>query len=570
MKERDGNKMRGKISKLLSILLIILIVYIISNFNISNAESVKTMKIVIDPGHGGYETGAINYDDGIMEKDITLKTSRYLREFFNKYYGVEVIMTHDGLDSSTEMSIVDRGMVARNNNADLLLCLHFNAAASGTSWYGAEVYVTDNTSCYKYNQESTEIGNLILRNLSNLGIYNRGVKTRLCQDEGPKWEYSDGSKADYYGIIRYAMKGNAEDRGPDITNGSGITSILIEHCFIAGNDVQFINTDAKLQKLAEADGQAIVEHYGLKLKTDVVAELILNKTSVNMIVGEKTKIDYTINPSTATNKKVNWTTSNNKVATVDENGNISAVGEGETTIKAVADGNDKISSEVKVKVTNPRITIQNGEKASILLNTKMQLFTDTGVEDSKITWKSSDDSIVTVDENGLITGVKEGNANVIATYEEYNKTDSIQITVNTLEENEKIEFEDYKEANGVISNFAREIKPEEFKKHIKITGDLTIKINTEEFVGSGTIIEIYRGEDCIQTYTCKLYGDVNGDGKISAMDYMLIKNKIMEVKDITGTIQKDVADVNSDGKVSALDYMLIKNDILDVKKIDIK
>ena len=493
MKERDGNKMRGKISKLLSILLIILIVYIIFDFNISNAESVKTMKIVIDPGHGGYETGAINYDDGIMEKDITLKTSRYLREFFNKYYGVEVIMTHDGLDSSTEMSIVDRGMVARNNNADLLLCLHFNAAASGTSWYGAEVYVTDNTSCYKYNQESTEIGNLILRNLSNLGIYNRGVKTRLCQDEGPKWEYSDGSKADYYGIIIYAMKGNAEDRGPDITDGSGITS-----------------------------------------------------------------------------KKVNWTTSNNKVATVDENGNISAVGEGEATIKAVADGNDKISSEVKVKVTNPRITIQNGEKASILLNTKVQLFTDTGVEDSKITWKSSDDSIVTVDANGLITGVKEGNANVIATYEEYNKTDSIQITVNTLEENEKIEFEDYKEANGVISNFAREIKPEEFKKHIKITGDLTIKINTEEFVGSGTIIEIYRGEDCIQTYTCKLYGDVNGDGKISAMDYMLIKNKIMEVKDITGTIQKDVADVNSDGKVSALDYMLIKNDILDVKKIDIK
>ena len=54
------------------------------------------------------------------------------------------------------------------------------------------------------------------------------------------------------------------------------------------------------------------------------------------------------------------------------------------------------------------------------------------------------------------------------------------------------------------------------------------------------------------------------------MDYMLIKNKIMEVKDITGTMQKDVADVNLDGKVSALDYMLIKNDILDVKKIDIK
>ena len=213
--------MKNKIFKLLTILLILLISYITFGFNVSNAETVKTMKIVIDPGHGGHETGAINYSDGIMEKDINLKTARYLRDYLQDYYGVQIIMTHDGLDSNTEMSIVDRGMVARNNNADLLLCLHYNAASAGNSWNGAEVYVTANTSCYKYNQESTEIGNLILRNLSNLGLYNRGVKTRLCQDTGPKWEYSDGTKADYYGIIRYAMKGNAEDRGPDITNGSG-------------------------------------------------------------------------------------------------------------------------------------------------------------------------------------------------------------------------------------------------------------------------------------------------------------------------------------------------------------
>lgn len=562
--------MKGKFLKLLNILLIILILCIVFNFNTSNAETVKTMKIVIDPGHGGHETGAINYTDGIMEKDINLKTARYLREYLQNYYGVEIIMTHDGLDSNTEMSIVDRGMVARNNNADLLLCLHYNAASEGNSWHGAEVYVTANTSCYKYNQESTEIGNLILRNLSNLGLFNRGVKTKHCQDTGPKWEYSDGTKADYYGIIRYAMKGNAEDRGPDITNGSGITSILIEHCFISSSDVQFINTDAKLQKLAQADGQAIVEHYGLKIKKDVVAELILDKTSVDMIVGDKTKIDYTINPSTAINKKVNWKTSDSKIATVDENDNIIAVGAGTATITATADGNDKISSKVQVKVTNPNITIQNGEKASMLEGSKMQLFIDTGVLSSKVTFKSSDENILKVDSNGLVTGLKEGTAKITATYEEYKKTASIEITVNKLNENETIEIKDYKEANGVISNFAREISPTEFAKHIKVTEGLEVRVNAENFVGSGTKIEIYRGNDCIQTYICKLYGDVNGDGKISAMDYMLIKNKIMEVKDITGTMQKDVADVNLDGKVSALDYMLIKNDILDVKKIDIK
>lgn len=562
--------MKKRMIKLLSILLIILISYITFGFNASNAETVKTMKIVIDPGHGGHETGAINYNDGIMEKDITLKTSRYLKEYLEDYYGVEVIMTHNGLDNNTEMSIVDRGMVARNNNADLLLCLHFNAAASGNSWNGAEVYVTANKSCYKYNQESTEIGNLILRNLSNLGIYNRGVKTKLCQDTGPKWEYSDGSKADYYGIIRYAMKGNAEDRGPDITNGSGITSILIEHCFISGSDVQFINTDAKLQKLAQADGQAIVEHYGLKLKKDVVAELILNKTNVNMIVGEKTKIDYTINPSTAVNKKVNWVTSDSKIATVDENGNITAVGAGTATITATADGNDKVSSKVQVKVTNLNITIQNGDEASLLEGSKIQLFTDTGVLDSKVTFKSSDENILKIDSNGLVTGLKEGTAKITATYEQYKKTASIEITVNKLNEDETVEIKDYKETNGVISNFAREISPTEFAKHVKVTEGLEVRVNAENFVGSGTKVEVYRGNHCVQTYICKLYGDVNGDGKISVMDYVKVKNHILKYKLLTDELFADVADVSDDGKISVMDYVKIKNDILNVKELELR
>ena len=561
--------MKSRGLKLLNIVLIVIITYIIFEFNISNAETIKTMKIVIDPGHGGYETGAINYDDGIMEKDINLKTARYLKEYFENYYGVEVIMTHNGLNSDTEMSILDRGMCARNNNADLLLCLHYNAAPSGNSWHGAEVYVTDNESCYKYNKESTEIGNLILRNLSNLGIYNRGVKTRLCQDTGPKWEYSDGTKADYYGIIRYAMKGDSEDRGLDITKGLGITSILIENCFISGEDVRFINTDAKLRKIAEADGQAIVEHYGLKLKTDVVSELILNKTSLNMVVGDKSKIDYTINPSTASNKKVNWTTSDSKIATVDSNGNITAVGEGTATITATSDGNDKISSKVQVTVTNPKITIQNGKNASMIEGSKLQLFTDTGALDSKVTFKSTDENVLKVDSNGLVTAVSEGSAKIIATYEEYKKTASIEITVNKLEDDEKIEIEGYKEQNAIISNFERETNSIDFVKNIKVSENLKVKVNTDTFVGSGTTVQIFREDKCIQTYTCKLYGDVNGDGKISVMDYVKIKNHILKYKVLSDELSMSVADVNKDNKVSVMDYVKIKNDILNIKKLEL-
>ena len=558
--------LKSRLNRIISITLIIILTYIISGFHKSLAESVKTMKIVIDPGHGGYETGAVNYNDGIIEKDITLKTSRYLKEYFEDYYGVQVIMTHNGLNNDQEMSVLDRGMCARNNNADLLLCLHFNSGGSiSSNWHGAEVYVTNNKSCYKYNQESTEIGNLILNNLSKLGIYNRGVKTRLCNDVGPKWEYSDGTKADYYGIIRYAMKGNSEDRGPDITKGTGITSILIEHCFINGTDVQFINTDAKLKQLAEADGKAIVEHYGLKLKKDVVSEIILSKTNINILVGEKTKIDVSINPNTAINKKVIWKSSNEKVAKVDKDGNVIGIGNGKAEITAIADGNDKVQAKLNVTVTEASINIENGDKWNILKGNTLKLYTDTLVKNAKITYKSSDEKIATVTSDGIVKGIKEGTVKITATLENYSKQDTIELNVNTLEDNEKITIEKYNENNDIISNIEEKTNIDNFIKNIKLS-NLKAKIRNDDkikFVGSGVVLDIYSGNKVIQSYLCKVNGDCNGDGLILANDYLMIKDYIME----EGTarlhgIYYEAADVTGDKKALANDYLKIKDHIM--------
>ena len=558
--------LKSRLNRIISITLIIILTYIISGFHKSLAESVKTMKIVIDPGHGGYETGAVNYNDGIIEKDITLKTSRYLKEYFEDYYGVQVIMTHNGLNNDQEMSVLDRGMCARNNNADLLLCLHFNSGGSiSSNWHGAEVYVTNNKSCYKYNQESTEIGNLILNNLSKLGIYNRGVKTRLCNDVGPKWEYSDGTKADYYGIIRYAMKGNSEDRGPDITKGTGITSILIEHCFINGTDVQFINTDAKLKQLAEADGKAIVEHYGLKLKKDVVSEIILSKTNINILVGEKTKIDVSINPNTAINKKVIWKSSNEKVAKVDKDGNVIGIGNGKAEITAIADGNDKVQAKLNVTVTEASINIENGDKWNILKGNTLKLYTDTLVKNTKITYNSSDERIATVTSDGIVKGIKEGTVKITATLENYSKQDTIELNVNTLEDNEKITIEKYNENNDIISNIEEKTNIDNFIKNIKLS-NLKAKIRNDDkikFVGSGVVLDIYSGNKVIQSYLCKVNGDCNGDGLILANDYLMIKDYIME----EGTarlhgIYYEAADVTGDKKALANDYLKIKDHIM--------
>ena len=91
------------------------------------------------------------------------------------------------------------------------------------------------------------------------------------------------------------------------------------------------------------------------------------------------------------------------------------------------------------------------------------------------------------------------------------------------------------------------------------------KTKTSGIIASGDKIKIKTNRE-EKTYTLIIYGDVNGDGKIAATDYVAIKNHIMDIKKLTD-FEKLCADVNRDGKVAATDYVAIKNHIMDVKKI---
>ena len=64
-----------------------------------------------------------------------------------------------------------------------------------------------------------------------------------------------------------------------------------------------------------------------------------------------------------------------------------------------------------------------------------------------------------------------------------------------------------------------------------------------------------------KTYTIIINGDVNGDGKIAASDYVLIKNHIMGKNTLSGAYAK-AADINKDSNIKASDYVLVKNHIL--------
>lgn len=79
---------------------------------------------------------------------------------------------------------------------------------------------------------------------------------------------------------------------------------------------------------------------------------------------------------------------------------------------------------------------------------------------------------------------------------------------------------------------------------------------------TGDIIKININNQKEYTYTISILGDVSGDGKISALDYVKIKNHIMNTSKITDNAFLVSADVNNDGSISALDYVRVKNYIM--------
>lgn len=67
-------------------------------------------------------------------------------------------------------------------------------------------------------------------------------------------------------------------------------------------------------------------------------------------------------------------------------------------------------------------------------------------------------------------------------------------------------------------------------------------------------------------YQVVIYGDANGDGKITAVDYVRVKNSIMGSSTLSGAY-KEASDANKDGKVTAVDYVKIKNSIMGTASI---
>ena len=105
--------------------------------------------VVIDPGHGGKDPGALGKTKNIHEKHIVLAVSKLFGQKIKEAYpDVKVVYTRN---TDTFIGLHERAMVARKNNADLFISIHCNAVSSPEA-KGTSVHILGQNSENKRNK----------------------------------------------------------------------------------------------------------------------------------------------------------------------------------------------------------------------------------------------------------------------------------------------------------------------------------------------------------------------------------------------------------------------------------
>ncbi|RGD38957.1 DUF11 domain-containing protein [Sellimonas intestinalis] len=142
--------------------------------------------------------------------------------------------------------------------------------------------------------------------------------------------------------------------------------------------------------------------------------------SLSLNTGDEATLKAVVKPDEATNKNVTWSSSAGDVVQVD-NGKLTAVKAGEARITASASDGSGVKAEVKVTVTDvavKEITVSGEVNQTVLEGGKIQLavnFVPENATNKGLKWKSLNSDIATVDENGIVTGVRNGTATIQAT-----------------------------------------------------------------------------------------------------------------------------------------------------------
>lgn len=198
------------------------------------------------------------------------------------------------------------------------------------------------------------------------------------------------------------------------------------NCTWSSSNSSVVDIDVYTGKYtAKSVGKSTITVTAIDLSLNAQCEITVNPietTSITispkdkeMNIGEELTLTVTFTPENATYKDIEWSSSDPSIATVDNNGKVKAIKEGECSIYAKT--KDEKTAECKIVVKPIEVesicldinekTLEEGEEFTLTATITPETATYKDIE-----WSSSDPNIATVDDNGKVKAIKEGECSI--------------------------------------------------------------------------------------------------------------------------------------------------------------
>lgn len=288
-------------------------------------------------------------------------------------------------------------------------------------------------------------------------------------------------------------------------------------------------------------------------------EISLNKNELFLEIGKSERLIASFNPIDAPNRAHTWSSNNTQIATVDETGNVRGIEVGKAIIAAKAlDGGkiatcnvtivDKIIPVTSISVEQKELEIVEGEtqKLSVTIN-------PSNASNKNVKWKSKDETIATVDDEGNVHALSIGETEITATTVDGEKTSSCKISVIAKGIKFTLSEVDYVTSNSAIITgtiIAAGVEISERGLCFATTQNPTIE-HSKTIVNGESVYSVLKDLTPETTFYVRLYAIVDGVVKYSnqILFETLTAVKLMAptFKDIMSHSAVIVGSINSNG-----------------------
>jgi N-acetylmuramoyl-L-alanine amidase len=222
------------------------------------ALGLKIGKIVIDPGHGGHDTGTIG-PNGLLEKDLVLDVAKRLGRLLEARLGAEVVYTRQ---DDTFIPLETRTAIANRERADLFISVHANSSRDSDA-RGVETYYLNFTSSPEALEVAARENAVSEKSIYELQDLVKKIALKEKIEESR--EFASNVQDSLYGglsLRNAGVRNRGIKKAPFIVLiGANMPSILAEISFVSNPaDERKLQTAEHRQRIAESLYQGVSKY----------------------------------------------------------------------------------------------------------------------------------------------------------------------------------------------------------------------------------------------------------------------------------------------------------------------